>query len=135
MTPRQRVLTALALEQPDQIPVDLFGYRSSGIAAIAYAKLRNHLGFKKKPLRVYDAQQQLAIVDDDVLERFGVDTIELGRGFALDDMDWQDLGRCGKTTTRILRRLLYTSQYERAASKVTGRLCFIAFAHASNVLL
>ena len=25
-----------------------------------------------------------------MLERFGVDTIELGRGFALDDADWTD---------------------------------------------
>jgi uroporphyrinogen decarboxylase len=33
---------------------------------------------------------QLAIVDDDVLDRFDVDTIELGRGFALDDADWAD---------------------------------------------
>ena len=33
---------------------------------------------------------QLAIVDDDVLDRFEVDTIELGRGFALDDADWVD---------------------------------------------
>ncbi|MEO2047464.1 MAG: uroporphyrinogen decarboxylase family protein [Pirellulales bacterium] len=90
MTPRQRVLTALAHEQPDQIPVDLSGHRSSGIAAIAYAKLRDHLGLEKKPIRVYDVQQQLAIVDDDVLERFGVDTIELGRGFALNDSDWRD---------------------------------------------
>ena len=34
--------------------------------------------------------QQLAIIDEDVLERFHVDTIELGRGFALDDKDWAD---------------------------------------------
>ncbi len=90
MTPRQRVLTALAHEQPDRIPVDLSGHRSSGIAAIAYRKLRDHLGLEQKPIRVYDIQQQLAIVDDDVLDRFGVDTIEMGRGFALDDADWRD---------------------------------------------
>ena len=42
------------------------------------------------PVRVYDIQQQLAVLDDDVLDRFGVDTIELGRGFALDDADWTD---------------------------------------------
>ena len=37
-----------------------------------------------------EIQQQLAVLDDDVLDRFGVDTIELGRGFALDDADWAD---------------------------------------------
>jgi uroporphyrinogen decarboxylase len=34
--------------------------------------------------------QQLAIVDEDVLDRFGVDTIEMGRGFLLEDKDWKD---------------------------------------------
>ena len=90
MTPRNRVLAALHHEQPDRMPVDLSGHRSSGIAAIAYAKLRDYLGLEKRPIRVYDVQQQLAIVDDDVLDRFGVDTIEMGRGFALDDSDWAD---------------------------------------------
>jgi uroporphyrinogen decarboxylase len=37
---------------------------------------------------VYDIVQQLAIIDDDVLDYFGIDTIELGRGFALRDEDW-----------------------------------------------
>ena len=90
MTPRNRVLAALNHQEPDRTPIDLSGHRSSGIAAIAYARLREHLGLEKKPLRVYDVQQQLAIVDDDVLDRFGVDTIELGRGFALDESDWAD---------------------------------------------
>jgi uroporphyrinogen decarboxylase len=31
---------------------------------------------------VYDPVQQLAIIDEDLLDRFGVDTVELGRGFA-----------------------------------------------------
>ena len=43
-----------------------------------------------RPIRVYDPIQQLAIIDDDVLERFHVDTIELGRGFALEDQHWAD---------------------------------------------
>jgi uroporphyrinogen decarboxylase len=90
MTHRQRVLAALSHQQPDRVPIDLSGHRSSGIAAIAYARLRDYLGLEKRPIRVYDVQQQLAIVDDDVLDRFGVDTIELGRGFALDDADWAD---------------------------------------------
>jgi len=90
MTPRQRVLAALEHRQPDRAPIDLGGHRSSGIAAIAYAKLRRHLGLPQKPIRVYDPIQQLAILDDDVLDRFQVDTIELGRGFALSDDDWCD---------------------------------------------
>lgn len=90
MTPRERVITSLNHREPDRVPVDLSGHRSSGIAAITYAKLRKHLGLSPKPIRVYDTVQQLAIVDEDVLDLFGVDTIELGRQFALDEGDWTD---------------------------------------------
>ena len=88
--PRERVLAALRHEQPDRVPIDFGGHRSSGIAAIAYRKLRDALGLESRPIRVYDPVQQLAIIDEDVLDRFGVDTIELGRGFALDDEHWRD---------------------------------------------
>lgn len=90
MNSRERVLTALNHEQPDRVPVDFGGHRSSGIAAMAYRKLRDALRLEERPIRVYDPIQQLAIIDDDVLDRFGIDTIELGRGFALDDADWGD---------------------------------------------
>jgi uroporphyrinogen decarboxylase len=90
MTSRERVLASLNHQEPDRVPVDLSGHRSSGIAAMAYARLREHLGLPKKPVRVYDPVQQLAIVDEDVLERFQVDTIELGRAFALEDKYWTE---------------------------------------------
>lgn len=90
MSPRERVLAALAHRQPDRPPVDLSGHRSSGIAALAYARLRRHLGLPERPIRVYDPVQQLAIVDEDVLDLFQVDTIELGRAFAREESDWKD---------------------------------------------
>lgn len=90
MTSRERILTSLNHREPDRIPIDLSGHRSSGIAAMAYTKLREHLGLPKKPIRVYDPVQQLAIVDEDMLQLFKVDTIELGRAFALEDKHWAD---------------------------------------------
>lgn len=90
MTSRERVLIALNHREPDRVPIDFSGHRSSGIAALLYPKLREYLGLPPRPVCVYDPVQQLAIVDDDVLERFGIDTIELGRGFALRDEDWAD---------------------------------------------
>lgn len=90
MNHQERILAALNHQQPDRVPIDFSGHRSSGIAAIAYPKLRAYLGLEPKPVRVYDLVQQLAIVDEDVLDRFNIDTIELGRGFALDDEDWTD---------------------------------------------
>ncbi|MDH4241298.1 MAG: methyltransferase, partial [Phycisphaerae bacterium] len=88
MTSRERILTALNHCEPDRVPIDFSGHRSSGIAAMAYPKLRKFLGLPPKAVRVYDIVQQLAVVDEDVLDRFGVDTIELGRGFALDEGSW-----------------------------------------------
>ncbi len=88
MNSRERVLAALNHQEPDRVPVCFSGHRSSGIAAIAYARLRSHLGLPKRPIRVYDPVQQLAIVDSDVLDLFGVDTIELGRAFAPEDKWW-----------------------------------------------
>jgi len=90
MTSRERVLTALNHLEPDRTPIDFSGHRSSGIAAMAYARLRRHLGLPSRPIRVYDPIQQLAIVDEDVLKLFRVDTVELGRGFALEDKHWAE---------------------------------------------
>jgi uroporphyrinogen decarboxylase len=83
-------LAAINHRQPDKVAIDFGGHRSSGIAAMAYPKLRKALGLGPRPIRVYDPLQQLAILDDDVLDRFQVDTIELGRGFAIEADCWAD---------------------------------------------
>jgi uroporphyrinogen decarboxylase len=90
MTSQQRVLAAINHQEPDRVPLDLSGYRSSGIAAIAYPKLRAALGLPPRTVDVYDPVQQLAICHEDVLDRLGVDTVELGRGFCLEDKWWAD---------------------------------------------
>jgi len=90
MTSRERILSALNHRETDRIPIDLSGHRSSGIAALAYPKLRAFLDLPPRPVRIYDMVQQLAVVDEDVLDRFGVDTIEMGRAFLLRDEDWKE---------------------------------------------
>jgi len=77
-------------QEPDHVPIDFSGHRSSGIAAMAYPHLRAALDLPPRPVRVYDPIQQLAIVDEDVLDRLGVDVIEMGRAFALEDSYWAD---------------------------------------------
>jgi uroporphyrinogen decarboxylase len=89
-TSRERVMMAVDHQEPDRIPLDLDGHRCSGIMAIAYNQLEQHLGIKTGDIYVYDFIQQLAIVEPEVLDRFGVDTIDLGRGFALSPEDWHD---------------------------------------------
>ena len=90
MKSRDRILSALKHTEADRVPVDFSSHRSSGISAIAYRKLRKHLGLPEKPLRVYDLIQQLALVDDDVLDWFGTDAVELGRAFAIDNSIWAE---------------------------------------------
>ena len=90
MTSRERVLCALNHQQPDRVPIDFGGHRSSGIAAIAYAKLKKALGITSGDIYIYDMAQQLAIVETEVLDAVGSDVVELGRGFMLDDSEWKD---------------------------------------------
>ncbi len=101
MNSRERVLTSLNHREPDRVPIDFSGHRSSGIAAIAYARLRKYLGLAEQPIRVYDLIQQLAVVDEDVLARFAVDTIELGRAFAREETEWVDWELPDGTPCRI----------------------------------
>jgi uroporphyrinogen decarboxylase len=90
MNRRERVLAALNHCEPDRTPVDIDGYQASGIAALAYVRLRKYLGLPEKTVYVYDPIQQLARVDDDVLERLGGDTVNMGRGFPLGESAWAD---------------------------------------------
>ena len=87
---KDRVLASLNHLQPDQIPIDFGGHRSSGIAAMAYPKLKKALGISSGDIYVHDIIQQLAIVEPDVLDAVGADVVELGRGFLLSDSDWKD---------------------------------------------
>lgn len=124
MTSRERVLASLDHREPDRVPVDFSGHRSSGIAAMAYARLRRFLDLPEKPIRVYDPVQQLAIVDEDVLQRFQVDTIELGRAFALEDRHWVDW-RLPDGTACLLPVWVHPERFDREwvlRSPKTGRV-------------
>ena len=88
MTPRERVLAAIDHREPDRVPVDLGATPSSGISAIAYGRLKQHLGLTEGHNRVYDVVQQLAQPEDMILDRFGVDVVDLGRTFDTRDEDW-----------------------------------------------
>lgn len=90
MTSQERVLKSLNHHEPDRVPVDLSGHRSSSISPIVYPKLRAALGLEPRTVDVYDPVQQLAICHEDVLDKLGVDTVELGRAFWLEDKWWRD---------------------------------------------
>lgn len=81
MTSRERVLAAIDHREPDRIPVDLGAMRSSGMMALAYARLREHLGVTGGEVFVYDVVQGLAQPEETILDRFGIDAVDLARAF------------------------------------------------------
>jgi uroporphyrinogen decarboxylase len=91
MTSRERILASIAHRQPDAVPVDLGATPSSGISALAYVRLKRHLGLTAGHTRIYDVVQQLAQPEDEILDRFGIDVLDLGRTFNTRDADWYDI--------------------------------------------
>jgi uroporphyrinogen decarboxylase len=75
MNSRERVLTALAHQEPDRVPIDLGGTVVSTIAIPTYAAVRRHLGLPERPIETLELVQQVARVDEDVMDRLGVDVI------------------------------------------------------------
>jgi uroporphyrinogen decarboxylase len=72
------------------VPIDFGGHRSSDIMVQAYKKLREALSLPPGKLYVFDFIQQLAIIEDDVLDLIGADVVELGHEFYKYDDYWQD---------------------------------------------
>ena len=89
MTSRERVITALRHEEPDKVPIDFGGMRSTGIMAIAYNRLKDYLRIEGGETLVYDVVQQLAQPEDEILDLFEVDVIDLGRAFLTEPNDWR----------------------------------------------
>lgn len=75
MTSRERVQTSLNHEEPDRVPIDLGGTVVSTIAISTYAALRRSLALPEKPIQTLEFVQQVARVDEDAMERFGVDVV------------------------------------------------------------
>ncbi len=90
MNSRERVLSALDYRNPDKIPIDFGGHRSSGISAMAYARVKRALGITSGDIYVYDMMQQLAIIEEPVLTALEVDTVELGRAFWHEERFWKE---------------------------------------------
>ena len=73
MTPRERVLVALAHREADRVPRDFAGTRYSSMHAEAYQRLRPAMGLPEAEIRIVDTTQGLAGIHDDILQRLGAD--------------------------------------------------------------
>jgi uroporphyrinogen decarboxylase len=88
MNSRERVLAAINHEQPDIVPVDMSATPSSGISAIAYSNLLKYIDHSDLPVKIYDVVQQLAQPDQIIIDRFGIDVLDIGRSFNILPTDW-----------------------------------------------
>jgi uroporphyrinogen decarboxylase len=86
MNSRERLLNALKHVEPDRVPYDLGSTLVTSINRMAYSNLVSFLGLPQRQIRIHDLVQQLAWVDEDVLQRLSVDT----RGvFVKDPASWK----------------------------------------------
>jgi uroporphyrinogen decarboxylase len=90
-TSRERVLATIDHREPDRLAVDLGSNPSAGISAVAHANLVQYLGLQDQRTRVYDVVQQLAQPSDELLDRLGVDAVDIGRNFNTADADWKPM--------------------------------------------
>ena len=74
LTHRQRILKALAHQQPDRIPLDLGSTVVTGMACKAYDRLKEHLGLDFGETQVFERAAQVAVIDEAVLDLFQIDT-------------------------------------------------------------
>jgi len=80
MNSRERVLAALNHEESDRIPLDLGGTTVTGIHVEAYQKLRDYLGLPAVEVELMDLVEQLAAIDEDLVEYLGCDCKRLAPG-------------------------------------------------------
>jgi uroporphyrinogen decarboxylase len=72
MNHKERVLTALNHEEPDQVPIDLGG-RQTTFMVEAYEQFKSHLGIYDLPTQMMSHKWQTTYVDEQVLNRFSID--------------------------------------------------------------
>ena len=85
MNSRERLLISLDHREPDRIPFDLGSIQVTGIHEIAYRNLRQALGLPETTTNLCDTIQQLATVEEDVVEQLGIDVRGL---YPLNSHNW-----------------------------------------------
>ncbi len=111
MNSRERVLTTLAHKEPDKVPLDLGAMRSTGIMAIAYNKLKKHAGLTGGYTRVYDIGQQLAEPEQEILDLFQIDVVDLANTFGKNSENWKEWSLPDSSPGQV-HHLFYPSRHQ-----------------------
>jgi hypothetical protein len=89
---RRRVLDAINHRAPDGVPIDFGGSATTGMHVSCVAKLRDHYGLERRPVKVIEPYQMLGLIEDDLKEAIGIDVAPLmGRTtmFGFESGDWK----------------------------------------------
>jgi uroporphyrinogen decarboxylase len=74
-TSYERVKAVLEHKEPDRLPFDLGGSVLTGMNKHCYTNLRKYLGLPNKETEIVDVMQQLARIDEDMIERLKIDVM------------------------------------------------------------
>ena len=86
MSHRERVMRALSHREPDRVPLDLGGTRSTSLVVECYERLNRHLG-AEAPTRIFSKWLNIAHPSEAMLTRFDIDTRSVSQG---SPDNWQD---------------------------------------------
>ncbi len=74
MTSREKVLKSLNHES-GPVPIDFGSTAVTGMHCSCVAALRDHYGLEKRPVKIHEPYQMLGLVEGDLLDALGVDTV------------------------------------------------------------
>lgn len=92
MTGKERIELALHHKE-GQVPMDFGGGPTTGIHCKLVGTLREYYGLEKRPVTVHEPYQMLGLLDDDLKDAIGVDTVPLwapGTLFGFENKDWKE---------------------------------------------
>jgi len=81
--PRQVVRDALDHITPARVPVDFGGTGQTGMHVSCVAALRDYFGLEKRPVKAVEPYQMLGLIEEDLMERMGVDTFPVDIGYTM----------------------------------------------------
>ena len=97
MNSRERVLAALAHQEPDRVPVDFGSTWITTVTIAKYEELKRHFGVDS-PTVVMERAQQVCMVDERILDAFHVDT--RGVFYGLPDLERNRFVELGENVYR-----------------------------------
>ena len=92
MQAKERLQATIGHREPDQVCVDLGSTAVTGLHVRTVGLLREHYGLEERPVKVCEPYQMLGEVEEDLLDRLGIDTEPLvspGNIFGFRNENWQ----------------------------------------------